>query len=230
MKTLCRPSDVIQYSPVKLTFNPCEFRELYNIEQEQRRKCLGGLYNDMVAALADYSTAVNYVSGTTYNEGDVVAFTTNLQRLYYVALVTTTALPTVATDWELAPRFTGNCAETFEGVFCDYIGPYLAHTVVGNRMPYIYTKLTDVGVTQYQDANHAWADDKQYTRLQNAVFRDRDTVWKNFEEWMGEDAQKENDCLKNWKGYETKCGCKCGGVGCKNCRAGKLKVGRYDVG
>lgn len=231
MRTLCRPSDVIQLAPVKLNFNPCSFREVYNIEREQARKCIGALYLDMLAALVDYSSAGEYVAGTTYAIGDVVAFTSNLQRLYYVALVETTALPTVATDWGPAPRFEGDCAETFETVFCDYLGPYLAYTILGNRIPYIYTQITDRGVTQYSDTNLEGVDDKQYTRLQNAIFRDRDTVWKNFEDWMNETEQKENDCLSGWKGYEvTGCGCKCGGVGCKKCRAGKLKVGRYDFG
>jgi len=226
--TICKPSDVIQFAPVKLDFNPCTFRELYNIEIEQARKCFGGLYDDMLAALADYSAAPAYVAGTSYNAGNIVSFTANSQRLYYEALVNTSAIPTLATDWKEAPRFTGGCAESFDDLFCMYYGPYMAHTVLAMRMPYIYTRISDAGIVRYQDNNNTEADDKAYSRLQNAVFRDRDSIFKNFEAYMALDAQKENLCFENYKGYvATSCGC--GGT-CNKCRAGKLKVGLYDFG
>ena len=150
-QTLMSPTEVIKYSGVKLPFNPCSFSELYQIEYHQARTCLGiELWEAMIAALADYSSVTEWIQGTTYNQDDLVSF----RGLVYIATaVTTDNMPTVAADWDLAPKFAaGDCQDSYNTLYCSFLAPYLAKTVLHQRLPYIKTRIHDIGVLEYGDA------------------------------------------------------------------------------
>lgn len=226
--TLLTPKDVIQYTGVNVNVTPCTFRELYNIEFYEARKCLGfDFWQAMVAALADYSAEPEYVSGTTYNEDDIVKY----QGVYKIALQTTTAVPTVSTDWENAPLFTGDCAESYDGLFCDFIGPYLAHKALAKRLPYIWKQIRDVGVVEFNGQQFQTTDSNDMTRLQNAIYSDASMILGNLKFYMDLDAQKENTCYAEWPAYEnTETGtCGCNLITCNTCNP-KIHVGGYSFG
>jgi len=182
---------------MKLNSNPCSFRDLFQIEFREARNCLGvDFWNDIKAALADHSAEPAYESGTTYNAGDIVKF----EGIYYEATTTTTAIPTVASDWEEAPKFTGACAEKYDDFYCDFLGPYLAFTVLSVRLPYLRNVATDIGVIQYEGNRYEPAEMKEYRSLQHAIDRDREIAWKNMVYEL-EENQKEETCFANYKGF-----------------------------
>ncbi|MEL6275696.1 MAG: hypothetical protein AAFU03_11380, partial [Bacteroidota bacterium] len=87
---LLSPSEVIRWTPVQLPFNPCTLRELYGIEYEQAKSCLGlQLWQAMIDALADYSEATYYNADTTYQIDDVVIWNGG----YRIATAPTTQIP-----------------------------------------------------------------------------------------------------------------------------------------
>lgn len=223
MKTLMTPNEVIKFSGVALPFNPCSFQELYTIEFDQARRCIGmDLWNAMVAAKADYSASPAYASGTTYNLNDTVKFQ---GLVYQVIVASTTALPTVVTDWSLAPKFTGDCAATYEDFFCLFLAPYLAKKILHIRLPYIRTKITDLGTLNYGDSRQETADKKDFVSLQNAIGRDQGIAWRNLQFWMNEDAQKENECLAGYLEYQKE---DCDAT--NTCKEKQHRVGIYRFG
>lgn len=224
--TLLTPKDVIQFTGVNINVTPCTFRELYNIEMYEARKCIGyDFWLVMVAALADYSDKPEYTSGTTYSEGDVVKY----QGVYKIALQDTDKVPTVSTDWENAPRFSGDCAESYDGLFCDFLAPYLAHKVLAKRLPYIWTQIRDTGVVTFNGQTFETADSNELTRLQNAIYSDASMILGNLKYYMGLDAQEENTCFAEWPGYEDNTGCGCNRRSCARCNP-KQTVGGYSFG
>lgn len=226
--TLLTPKDVIQFTGVNINVTPCTFRELYNIEFYEARKCIGyTFWQAMVAALADYSAEPEYEAGTTYNEDDVVKY----QGVYKIALQSTSAVPTVSTDWANAPRFTGSCAESYDDLFCTFLAPYLAHKVLAARLPYIWTQIRDTGVVTFNGASFETADDKELTRLQNAIYRDAAVALGNMKYYMALDASEANTCFAEWPGYEnsTDNTCGCGSSACVTCNP-KRRVGGYSFG
>lgn len=228
-KTLLTPKDIIQYTGVNINITPCTFRELYNIEFYEARKCIGyDFWQALVTALADYSAEPEYVSGTSYNEGDIVGY----NGVYKIALQATSAVPTVSTDWGNAPRFTGECADSYDTLFCDFIGPYLAHKALADRLPYIWTQIRDTGVVNFNGQQFETTDDKGYTRMQTAVHKDAAVILGNLKYYMALDASEENPCFAEWPGYESTDGdyaCGCNRASCNTCNP-KRRVGGYSFG
>lgn len=197
-KTIINPTEVIYFSNVRLNFNPCTFREVFQIEYQEARTCLGiDFYNDLIAALADYSAAPAYEAGTSYLAGEVVRF----KGIYYQALVDTSELPTVATEWEPAPKFTGACADQYNDFFCDFLAPYLAFTILAIRIPYVRTQATDLGIIEFSGMQYEPAEADQYQRLLHAIDRDRAMAWNNLVFHLEQDLS-EDPCFANYKGFE----------------------------
>jgi len=182
MTTLLQPSDIALYTGVDVTISTCNFREIWNIEYREARKCIGfDLWEAMIAAKADYSAATSYVVGS-YSEGDVVEF----QGVYKRAKTDTSNPPTVKTDWENAPRFDeeNTCASLYETIFCDFLGPYLANKVLGNKLPYIWRKISDKGIVVYNGNEFKASDKEDFDRLISAIYRDANIIWDNLKYFM----------------------------------------------
>lgn len=221
-RTLLTPRDVIRFTNVKLDITPCNFRELYSLEYYEARTCLGiDFWGAMIAALADYSDKDEWEAGA-YSEGDIVKF----QGVYMIALEDTTQTPQNATAWGNAPLFEGDCATAYDDLFCDFIGPYLAYKALAKKLPYIWTQIRDTGVLVYNGGEFDTANDKEYTRLLNAVHSDARVSLGNLKHFMDQDVQKENDCFEDWPAYsDTSCGCNLST--CQTCNNGKRRVGAW---
>lgn len=193
-KTLMTPAEVVQFSGLKLTAAPCDLRELYQIEYSEARNRIGiTLYDAMIEALADYSAAPEWTEGT-YNTGDVVKY----KGRYYevIADPTTTNVPTVATAWKVADKFTGDCAEVYEDLFCNYMAPFLANAVVQSRLPYIYSQIHNVGVINVSAGEYESVNRDQYKDLLTAVIRDKEVAYANMAYFLSLDENAESECLK----------------------------------
>lgn len=224
-KTLLVPKDVVQFTGVNVNITTCTFRELYNIEFYEARKCIGyDFWLAMVAALADYSADAEYVAGNSYLTGDIVKY----QGVYKIALQDTIAVPTLSTDWEDAPRFAGACATAYDGLFCDFLGPYLAHKVLADRLPYIWTQIRDTGVLTFNGQQFETADSSGLTRLQTAVHKDAAVALGNLKYYMALDASEANTCFAEWPEYDDD-SCGCNSSTCNTCNP-KRRVGGYSFG
>ena len=193
MTTLLSPSEIKNYTGVDLRINPCNFRDIYNIEYAEARQRLGlEFYEDLTNALADYSAEPEYVAATTYAIDDVVKY----QGIYYKALVENTGItPTVAGRWEVADKFTGACAAVYNELWCNYLAPYLSNLVLAQRLPYIWTQIKDIGVTETDDNT----DGKKYDRLQAAINRDKERAWNNLSYYLALEENADNTCFANFK-------------------------------
>lgn len=117
----------------------CDPQDISNIEEYEFLKCLGIAFKDvLVADLVDYSSAPDYESGSSYNEGDVVVY----NGVYKKATQNTSQEPN-GSDWINAPKFTTDCYET---LWCNYLARYLALTVIKDKLQTWATHITEQGV------------------------------------------------------------------------------------
>lgn len=216
------PTEIISFSGVKINTPPCSFREIYTIEYYQARTCLGfDFWGDLTGALADYSSAAEW-SQQEYSQDAIVLY----QKVYYQASQITEAQPPTKPDWAVAPKFTGDCAATYDALFCDFLGPFLAKTVLFNRLPFIRNQVDGLGVLEYNGSEYETGEEEDYQRLKSAIKRDAAMAWGNFVHHMSQQAQKDNDCLANYMGYDDDdCTTKD-----KDCKPKKHRYGIYKFG
>lgn len=230
-QTILRPLDVVQFTPVKFDFNACSFRELARLEQIEAINCLGvEFYEQMLGAIADYSDATEYEASRTYETGNAVYW----RGGYRIAKEQTTANPDDVTKWQDAPRFTpgGACSTEYETFFCEYLGPWLAHVVLSKRLPYIVTQIRDTGI-EYGGRKINQQDDKRYTSLEAAIFRDREEAYQLMEFYLKREENRIKPCFANWVGKEPEehLECTCGKQTCDECRQKRPRyVGRNRWG
>lgn len=199
--TILTPTDVIQYSGIKLRNNPCDYRTIFNIEYSEFRSRLGlELYEDLKAALVDYSTATEYTGASTTVNG-IVRF----QGVYYKAKSTTTERPDNATYWLIAPKFEGDCTAVYETLFCDFLAEYLALSVLMIQLPFVADSVHTEGVLEYAGQDYKSANQDGITRLQHAIKSKRELVFNNMNAYL---IASDSTCFDNYLGnLETGCGC-----------------------
>jgi len=195
MKTLIQPRDVPKYTSMQLPGNPCTFREIFHIEVYEFRHSLGDAYRKtLLAAMADYSSAVLYNDETTYNEGDLVSYWINESLQVYRALTTTDAIPTTVDDWELAPIFEdGNCQAKYNELYCDYLAPYLSYCVLIKKLPSLVAIISDKGVLQFNGLSYQPADQSSVASLKAALESERLMIYSNMVAWLK--ADQDNACF-----------------------------------
>jgi len=196
---LLTPNEVALYSAIDLPFNVCSFRELYSIEYRQGRAFLGyEFWQTMVAARADYSGKPAYQAGTTYSIGDIVSY----KGVYYKATQVNDTLPTNTLNWEVAPKFdtAKDCSGSFESLWCNFLAYYLSNLVLAQRLPYIYSRVKDIGVVQYNGQDYDTVDDTAYDRLIRAIYRDVDLVKDNITHWINYSQDTVDDCFSDFAG------------------------------
>lgn len=224
-QTLITEQEVIYYGGISITGSPCSFRNLFNIEYREFRNCLGiDFREDILGAVVDYSSKPNYTSGTTYALGDIVRFNGS----YYKAKKETTLIPSMVSDWEIAPKFSGTCSDLYEELYCMFLAEYLALVVLRATAPFLATQIGSEGIIQFQGTNFKPADEKAVSVLQNAINQQGLIVWNNMVAWIKDDDHNrcEEACFENLKI------CKNGGCGCVSvfCSTSKSTTGGYRFG
>ena len=226
-KGLLTKADIVRFTPVALPFNPCTLREAYLIEYTEATSCIGAdLWQAMVDALADYSSASAYDSETTYQVGNVVSF----KGVYRQATVETSQIPDFSDHWTDAPKFTGDNATDFNELYCTFLGPYLAHVVLSERLPYIVTQLTDEGIT-YGGRKYNAQDAERIKSLERAIFRDREKIYNALKHYLSQPANVENEAFAGWIENSEVDACACNKSTCNVCQKRRPRnVGRYRIG
>lgn len=230
MKTLIQPRDVPKYTSMQLPGNPCTFREIFHIEVYEFRHSLGDAYRKtLLAAMADYSSAVLYNDATTYAVGNVVTYWVNESLQLFKALKTTTAIPTTTTDWEPAPIFsTGSCQTKYNELYCDYLAPYLAYCVLIKKLPSLVAIISDKGVLQFNGLSYQPADKDSVASLKAALESERLMIYSNMVAYLK--ADKDNACFSGIDfGTSTEDCDTCGSV--KNVKLyNRYQRGQYKFG
>lgn len=207
--TLLTPNEVTEYTAVKLAFNACTFREIFTIEHDQADRCLGvDFWEDLKAAVADYSAETTWVSGSTYNTGEVVKH----RGIYWMAQADgiTSQPATNNNDWEEAPKFdpAGACAAKYQEAYSGFLAPYLAWTILEEQLPFIRRNITDRGVLEVDGDKYNTASETEMTSLKHAINRRRYLAWRNWRKWVTDDANKDLACFANYKPFkENEDGC-----------------------
>lgn len=224
-------NEVARYTAVDLPFNLCTMRELYNIEYRQARTKIGfDFWQRMVAAKADYSSAEEYSHTEAYEAGDVVKY----KGVYYEATEASTGvLPSNSHSWEEAPKFdpAAACAALFEEIWCTFLAPYLASIVLAQRLPFVHTRIKDVGVLNYEGESYDTANEESYSRLIKAVYRDAEMIEGNMRHFINQPERAGLECVKDYIGLEVKENCEHEqGSGETRTGAARRVPGGYDFG
>jgi len=222
--TLMNPLLVVAHSGVKkLSIEQCSFHDIYSIEYQQARDCIGiELWQSMITALANYEndpTITEWDPETTYTEDEIAYH----EGIYYISLQDDNdAQPGANAFWDPAPIFdtTNSCAAHYEELFCNHMAPYLAHTILFKRLPFM-------DAVEYKDKKVARTEFEEMQRIYNAVSRDRATAWGNLIYYMSTEASQAiyNTCFSGWIGAKDD---DCGKTKIKPPK--QLRVGNYKFG
>lgn len=220
-QTLMTPQLVLQYSSAKkLSADHCSFNQIHEIEFMQARRCIGyDLWTSMLAIKKDYSEEPTWVEGASVPAGEFRLH----KGIAYKAIQATTNQPPYAGDWEIAPIFDEDedCGPVYETFFCNHLAPYLAHTILFRRMPFM-------DQVEFKDKRVSRADDQNFRRAVQQVANQRATAWANLLYYMRLEAQValQSTCFAGWRGVDDD--------DCQNdnhlCKPRNMRVGGYEFG
>ena len=122
----------------------CDLADIWALEDElfKEQDCLGEtLRNAMITDLVDFSSVVDYVSGSTYSQDDVVKY----KNAYHVSLENSnTSEPSNRSKWDYADMFTTAC---FNDFWCKYgLGEYLSRMLVIDSLATMIMDLNSNGL------------------------------------------------------------------------------------
>jgi len=201
-RTILRPSEVIYFTNISKEFPKCELRTIFDIEYCEFNQCLGSaFYDKLLADLVEYNCVV-YDNTATYAIGDTVFSDGIIRR----AIQATSGNPPSNKDyWENAPKFTTECLEK---LWCDFLGPYLAWTVVNDQLPHINVKIAAAGLVKITGNGIETASKADYQSIQQSVLAKRERAFYNLDHYM-----KNNNgdgCFDEYKGIAANCCSDCG--------------------
>lgn len=190
--TILTETEVKQLAGMDRHVPACSINDIRQVELKAARDCLGkDFYRAMVADLRDWSEKDEYDGITTYSAGEVVLY----QGVYYEALVTTTAEPSLATDWKEADKFATECYNT---LFCTVLGRYLALLVAQNSVMPISSPVTAQGIVKLEGEGFKAADKTEVARLQHWYASQVATAFENLDDYLTENST--NACFSSYLG------------------------------
>lgn len=219
MKTITTPDDVIKFAVLPLTTSPCNFRELAAIEEDVLTTCLTEkLYRAMLEAVVCYDDIPAYEATTDYVAGDQVYY----QGTYREATENGAGVPSGA-GWKDVARFTGECAQTYEKLTCEFLAPYVAQIVARERLPVLLEKL---GNTRGEE-DSAGGRKAKYDRYNSMLESSADRYRNRLIRYLRDQERKNDPCLAEYYRDQIEhahygqheglvCGCKKRG-GCSRC-------------
>lgn len=222
MPTLLQSKEINRFlSIAEADLPPCEQRTIKQLEEKEFRDCIGfELYEQMQAALVDYSTTQQYVS-QEYTAGQTVVYKGDV----YQAVETTSTIPTNATGWKLADKFS---IEAYNALWCDYLGEYLSWVILRSRLAFMRSPIKGGTITALFGSDYRPASDDSYSSLQKVVNIRIGIVFGNMDHWLNNYDSGEE--FENYKGLEKKSckdtgKCNCG----NNCLVNKKRKTRMRV-
>lgn len=196
--TLITPEEVKELAKIDQHVQPCDINDIRQVEKVMARDCLGkDFYNAIVDDLNDYSTAAKWTNTTTA-AGQIRLYGGN----YYRSLTSTSAEPTLKSDWEVAPKFKTDC---YNDLWCEVLGRYVALLVVQNSLPPISTPITASGTVKKRGEGFDAASEQSVLRLQSWLASQVSTAFENLHEYL---TDSDSTCYSLYKGkVDGECGC-----------------------
>lgn len=236
-EVLLGTKEAVLLSGIPENFPPCRVDDILQIEIQERRDCLGaGLYDSMLADLADYSGEPEFVSGSTYNPGDVVRY----NGMYFEAEAVTTDLPTNTATWKLAPKFQ---LDLYNQLWV-FLGRYLACLAIKASIEPNAVKMTGAGLVKMKGDDFEPASGQDVNRLYTWLNARIEQSFRNMHYWLVDRSSESalsgyaglSTCTPACESYipdypSTVCCQSCGGSGCSDCLDAKASYGNtYNVG
>lgn len=181
--SLITPFEVIKKAPVRFDFptaNLCDF--ISDVEEDLfDDKCLlKETYTKLEADLIDYSNVATYDGNETYAEGELVL----LDGCVFVSKTdNNSASPLDTAVWDLAPKFTTTCYNTF---WNKYLGKYLAFNITATVMAYATYQAGSKGLTKFNIDNTGiqTVNTKEFFEWKTSILYDSERILRNMRSWM----------------------------------------------
>jgi hypothetical protein len=140
--TIINKEEVVRLTELETGFfDRLSIRNIKLVEAQLKTTCIGpDLYGALVAALTDFSGALQYSSGTTYTIGETVFY----NGVYREATKSTTLEPSHDFAWKDAEKF--NDAALNELWNEKGLGEVFAYAVLADSLPLIKTKTRNAGL------------------------------------------------------------------------------------
>ena len=201
--SLLHPSEVNHYVDIDRDFPVCKLKFILAIERHAFLANLGKeFYTVLRDAKVDYSTVQEYKNDTAYAVGAKVVY----KGIVYINIEASTGVPpSNYVNWELAPKFEGDCYNEF---WCEYLAPYLSWLVVRDKLPVLLVQLKSEGLVKIFGNNFNAAGAKDYYIYQKHVVRKLDEAFDLLDDYCKTEHMKSNNnCFATYKGNEeTSCG------------------------
>jgi hypothetical protein len=183
--TILQNNDIFKFVGLDNTFSVCSEDIRKRIEISEFSTRLGSsFYTHLLDHLADYSVYTAYTSSTTYAIDDVVQYEGDL----YVAKEEVTGIaPSNVSKWKVAPLFKqeeGFC--DYNDFYCSYLGPFLAHAVLIDRLPLLKAQITNDGIIEVNNDGFKSVSSASYEKLDVKLTADVQLTYKLLVDYMKE--------------------------------------------
>lgn len=201
-KTILQPSDVVLFTNVQKDFPKCEIKSIFSMEYCEFTQCLGSafqtrLFEDLVVYDCQY-----YDNAQAYSIGDTVFY----EGVVRIAIQAGTGnLPSNHEFWENAVRFATPCLET---LWCNFLGPYLAWSMVLIQLPFVHLKIGPAGLVKILGPNIQPGSTSDYRAVQAAILANKETAFLNLDHYMRNN--NSDGCFDDYKGNAVTCCGDCG--------------------
>lgn len=187
-KTLLSKSDAKKFSELGDNYPSCDLTDIYQVELEQFRGCLGIEFRAvLMIALKDYSAVLQWTAGS-YVVGNVV----KNKGAYWIVKANTATEPITENDfWGLAPKFdTDNpCGEKYDELYCNFLGRFLALKVATLTAARNAADITAQGMVRKVGEGFVPADSKSQSTFFESLKIQAQQVYENMVWWMNENNE-----------------------------------------
>ena len=188
----------MRYSPESGKYPPQMVeRHIFRKEQKFARECLGfDFYDLLIADLKDWSSIKAWVSGTSYDSGDLVNYYGLIIESKVAANTNDPCEDTGGAYWMLAQKFNTACYET---LWADYMRDYLSFSIMAASIDHTTYPVSAKGAQEWaQEGGGSGSKSASYQVFvgrKNKLLNDAAEVLENMKGWvLREHADTESEC------------------------------------
>lgn len=203
MLDLISAYEIINAAPVKRdypTSNICVMKD--NIVMDIFRTCFSlEFLQELVDNKRSTAGALNYVSGTAYDQNDLVLF----DGIIYKSLADANNYPlTDESKWIRQPKFEKTC---YNDLWDSFMIKFLAFRIVYASVEYNSFQAGAKGITQFErdDTGITSAGSKGLASFKSSLWDDSVTIYGNMKRWIYDNPS----CFEGVTVYGLNCGDSC---------------------
>lgn len=185
---------------------------IQSVEYNEFLLCLGmDFYEHLKNCIKDKpKSALCYDDDTPYVVGDIFVY----EGHYYETVQDGQSIsPLNTTYYTPITLFDSVCLNV---LFCNFMGEYIAWSVMIDALPLIRTKLGAKGLHQINTSSKITADIKDYRIAQKSLMKNRQRAFENMDNFITRVTKVDdyNGCYDLYKPLGIGCCCECGCVSC----------------